>query len=69
VSVDWANLAWRKSTSSSEIGNCVEVANSGSTVFLRNSRHPSGPTLSFTADEWRAFLAGVRANEFDLISD
>jgi hypothetical protein len=25
-----------------------------------------GPVLRFTADEWRAFLAGATAGEFDL---
>jgi hypothetical protein len=33
---------------------------------VRNSRDPGGPTLSFTADEWTAFLAGAVESEFDL---
>lgn len=69
MSVDWASLTWRKSTVSNDIGNCVEVANTGQTIFVRHSKHPSGPRLAFTRDEWQAFVAGVHAHEFDLTSD
>jgi predicted secreted Zn-dependent protease len=68
VSVDGVQLVWRKSTASA-VANCVEVANSGQTVFVRDSKHPFGPLLAFTADEWRAFIAGVHAHEFDLAPD
>jgi hypothetical protein len=30
-----------------------------------NSPDPTGPILTFTAAEWVAFTAGVRAGEFD----
>jgi hypothetical protein len=44
----------------------VEVASlPDGTVGLRNSRHPGGPVLSFTPDEWQAFLGGARLGEFD----
>ncbi|MFC4536848.1 DUF397 domain-containing protein [Sphaerisporangium dianthi] len=32
---------------------------------MRHSRHPDGPTIIYTRAEWDAFLAGVRADEFD----
>jgi hypothetical protein len=32
---------------------------------VRDSKNPTGPTLIFTATEWVAFTAGVRAGEFD----
>lgn len=54
---------WRKS-SASGTGNCVEVR-CGDTVRVRDSKDPSGPVLTFTLAEWSAFLAGVRAGEFD----
>jgi hypothetical protein len=46
-------------------GNCVEVAflRDGQ-VAIRNSRHPSGPVLVFTAGEWDAFVGGARDGEF-----
>jgi hypothetical protein len=32
---------------------------------VRDSQNPTGPALTFTAAEWAAFTAGVRADEFD----
>jgi hypothetical protein len=32
---------------------------------MRNSRAPLEKYLSFTANEWVAFIAGVKAGEFD----
>jgi Domain of unknown function (DUF397) len=63
--VDVNRLVWRKSRMSGT-SNCVEVAFAGSTVLLRNSRDPAGPTIALSRDEWTAFLAGVRQGEFDL---
>jgi hypothetical protein len=47
-------------------GNCVEVARDGDQVLVRDSKDPAGPVLAFTAGEWAAFAAGVKACEFDL---
>ncbi len=56
---------WLKSSYSGPQGNCVEVAFlDGGEVAMRNSRHPGGPALVFTAAEWQAFLYGVRDGEF-----
>ncbi|MFP5068922.1 DUF397 domain-containing protein [Pseudonocardia nantongensis] len=45
-------------------GDCVAVAaDAGGGVVLKDTK--GSGTLSFTADEWSAFLAGVRAGEFD----
>jgi hypothetical protein len=50
-------LDWRKSThSGSEGGACVEVAACPHTVHVRDSKDPEGPTLSFSAAAWSAFL-------------
>lgn len=46
-------------------GACVEVAHSGGDVLVRDSKHPGQPPLVFNREEWTAFLAGVRAGEFD----
>jgi hypothetical protein len=32
-------------------------------VAVRYSKDPDGPKLVFTADEWRAFTAGIRAGD------
>jgi Domain of unknown function (DUF397) len=58
-------LAWRKSTWSAD-GDCVEVAFNAGSVFVRDSKDPAGPVLSFTSSEWAAFLAGARDGEFDM---
>jgi Domain of unknown function (DUF397) len=59
-------VQWRKSQASNPSGNCVEVAALPSgDVAVRNSRHPAGPALVYTRAEVAAFLAGVRAGEFD----
>jgi hypothetical protein len=59
--------AWVKSSYSGPQGNCVEVAHlADGSVAMRNSRHPDGPALVFTAAEWDAFLNGARNGEFGL---
>ena len=56
-----------KSSLSFANGNCVEVAGlPDGEIGVRNSRDPDGPVLRFTPDEWRAFLGGVRNDEFGL---
>jgi hypothetical protein len=57
---------WVKSSRSGPTGgNCVEVAflDDGS-VAVRNSRHPSGSALVFSASEWDAFIGGAKDGEF-----
>jgi hypothetical protein len=44
---------------------CVEVAIDGPTVSVRDSKLPDSPVLVFDAQEWTAFLLGVKAGEFD----
>ena len=60
----WAR--WMKSSYSGPTGgNCVEVSLlAGGQVAVRNSRHPSGPALMFSAGEWDAFIGGARDGQF-----
>ena len=57
------NLTWQKSSFCSEDA-CLEMAEVGATVLLRESKTPE-TVLTLTAADWRAFVAGVRAGEFD----
>jgi hypothetical protein len=62
---DEPRAVWRKSSySNGSGGNCVEVRLSGGVAQVRDSKDLSGPALSFTADEWRAFLSSVRDGDF-----
>ncbi|OLB79200.1 MAG: hypothetical protein AUI14_11025 [Actinobacteria bacterium 13_2_20CM_2_71_6] len=47
-------------------GACVEVRRRDDRVEVRDSKDPDGPILSFTRDEWDAFVHGAVKGEFDL---
>jgi hypothetical protein len=55
---------WRKS-SSSDTNECVEIRFLEGATQVRNSRDRGGPVFTFGAPGWAAFLAGVRAGEFE----
>lgn len=62
------DLIWKRS-SFCESNGCVEVRMSPGAVRLRNSLQDipyAGRSLLFTHEEWRVFVAGVKAGEFDL---
>ena len=57
------NPRWRRATySSSNGGNCIEVAAAGHTVAVRDSKDPDGPRLAFGTQAWQAFAARVKAS-------
>jgi hypothetical protein len=56
---------WRTSTRSGEGGNCVKVRQHGDRIEVRDSKQAAGPVLSFSVDEWTAFLGGAHDGEFD----
>jgi hypothetical protein len=56
---------WRRSTFCSA-GTCIEVASrTDGSVVIRDSKNAAQPPLVFTRDEMRAWIAGVKAGEFD----
>lgn len=62
---------WIKSSRSNGSGgsNCVEVkigSMPDGSVLVRDSKNPTGGSLVFTQDEWRAFIDGAKAGEFDI---
>ncbi|MFC6082287.1 DUF397 domain-containing protein [Sphaerisporangium aureirubrum] len=53
---------WRKSSFSSDSGECVEVASNLPGVHIvRDSKRLAGPVLVFTTGAWSAFVTGVKA--------
>jgi hypothetical protein len=56
---------WFKSSKSGAAGHCVDVKFEPDGVFVRNSRTLHTP-IFYTFEEWSAFIAGVKLNEFDL---
>ncbi|GAA2063400.1 hypothetical protein GCM10009839_88370 [Catenulispora yoronensis] len=66
---DLSGAAWRKSSHSNGATNCVEVARlSDGSVGVRHSRRPDGAVIVYSRSEWAAFLAGVKAEEFEVDS-
>ncbi|MCA2214539.1 DUF397 domain-containing protein [Jidongwangia harbinensis] len=55
---------WRRSSRCAS-SSCVEVADVNGEVLLRDSKNPEVPPLSFTPEEWTAFVGGVKQGEFD----
>jgi hypothetical protein len=56
-------LFWRKSSASGANGGCIEVARSGSSVLVRDSRNPSGAVLVFSRAQWHGLLIRVRSRQ------
>lgn len=56
--------SWRKSSFSAS-GECVEVADLGQAIAVRNSNRPDAGTVLFTRAEISAWIKGVQAGEFD----
>jgi hypothetical protein len=57
-------LLWKKSTFSPG-SSCVEMADAGDVVAVRNSNHPDAGTLYLQRPALADLLAGVRAGEID----
>jgi hypothetical protein len=54
-------LTWFKSSYSSYNGQCVECAHTpDGGMAIRDSKHATGPALSFPRETWHQFLSNVR---------
>jgi hypothetical protein len=51
---------WHTSSHSAGGQNCVEVREHGQGADVRDSQNPDGTQLSFTPQEWTAFVAELR---------
>jgi Domain of unknown function (DUF397) len=58
--LDLTGARWHKSSRSTDVANCVEVALAGPVVALRDSKNPTGSVLALPAPAWRAFTTALR---------
>ncbi|WP_431982532.1 DUF397 domain-containing protein [Streptomyces qinglanensis] len=58
-------LAWRKSSYSNGQSACVELAPTADGVAARDSKCTGGPVLTFGAQQWATFVAGVADRRLD----
>lgn len=61
-----ARAEWRKSSYSGGGNQCVEVAQIGAGVAVRDSKNPGGGHLRFEAAEWASLLADIKRANYDL---
>jgi hypothetical protein len=60
--IDLSCAEWRKSSYSSQSGNCVEVArNLPGLVAVRDSNDPDVERLVISREAWQVFMKKVRA--------
>jgi Domain of unknown function (DUF397) len=55
---------WRTAAKSGG-GNCVQVTRRDGVIMIADSKNPGGPVLSYTMQEFDAFLDGAKKGEFD----
>ena len=60
----YKRLIWRTALNC-EGGACVRVAATENSVFIGSTKHPSGPAIEYTPDEWHAFVTGIKNGDFD----
>jgi hypothetical protein len=66
MTVDDSAVRWRKSSrSGGQGGACVEVADLGSVVGVRDSKNADGPKLVFSRRAMSAFAARVKSGRLD----
>ena len=60
-----ADLHWRRSSLCAS-SSCIEVAALGGGGVAVRGSNPQGDTvITYSRDEWLAFIAGVKAGDFD----
>lgn len=55
----------KSSASYRDGGRCVGVCIEPNNVYIVNTNDNSAP-IKYSIDEWRAFIEGVKAGEFDI---
>lgn len=64
---DQSSLRWRKSArSTANSSNCVEIADAGQVIKVRDSKNPTGPHFAFSRREITDFAARIKRGDHDL---
>ena len=63
---DLSHARWRKARRSQHNGGCVEVANLGDAMAVRDSKRPEAGARVVGQNAFSAFLADAKAGRFDL---
>ena len=56
--------AWRRASFCAS-NECVEVAQRGDMIILRDSVQPHSSLLSCTSEDWGSFTRSIKSGEFD----
>jgi len=56
--------AWRRASFCAS-NECVEVAQRGDMIILRDSAQPHGSMLHCVAEDWESFMRSIKSGEFD----
>jgi len=60
--IDLSRAEWRKSSYSSQSGNCVEIAtNMPGMVAVRDSKNRQGPILVIGHEDWQAITRQIKS--------
>lgn len=57
---EFPQARWRKACHANN--TCVEVAEDGRTVLVRDGKDPDGPVLRFDRARWRRFAKAAKAS-------
>ncbi|MEV0660426.1 DUF397 domain-containing protein [Actinomadura luteofluorescens] len=66
MNADFADAQWRKSSRSNSQQECVEVAQSPTSIGIRDSQNPEGGHLALDRSSFTALLARAKAGDLDL---
>lgn len=58
--MDYSSAIWTKSSRSVEGSYCVETANLGHVMAVRDSKAPDSAVCEYSAEQWARFVAMVR---------
>ena len=61
---DLSRTHWRTSTYSGGNGDCVEVSSLAQAVAVRDSKHPTDPSLFVNPGTWRSFIQKVKVGVY-----